>query len=52
MRYSSLGRFRCDTCDENWFFECNLVVNTDSGVWKEISREEFMHRLRPEYRQL
>lgn len=51
VKYTSLGLFRCDSCDESWFFEYNLTINTKSGMWKEISREEFMHRLRPEYRQ-
>lgn len=52
VRYTNLGRFHCDACDETWWFEYKLTINTETGVWKEISREEFMKRLRPEYRQL
>lgn len=52
VRYTKLGFFKCDACDEKWWFEYKLEINDKSGVWKEISREEFMHRLRPEYRQL
>lgn len=52
VKYTGTGRFRCNSCDESWFFEYKLTVNTESGVWKEISREEFMKRLRPEYRHL
>lgn len=52
VKYTGYGRFRCNSCDESWFFEYKLKINTNSGMWKEISREEFMHRLRPEYRQL
>lgn len=52
VRYNKLGFFKCDSCDESWWFECNLTINTETGMWKEISREEFMKRLRPEYRQL
>lgn len=50
VAYTGWGKFHCDVCDETWWFEYKLRLNLGTGMWQEISREEFMHRLRPEYR--
>ena len=49
VKYAKLGRFHCDSCDEIWFFEYKLTINTESGMWKGISREEFMKRYLARY---
>ncbi len=36
-----LGKFYCDPCDDSWFWEDDLLPNLKSGVWKEISKDEF-----------
>lgn len=36
LRYNSWLRFRCDACDENWYYEDELVVNLAGGVWQEL----------------
>ena len=35
------GRYYCDDCKESWFFEESLMPNLKSGVWKQISEEEY-----------
>lgn len=39
--YTGWGRFHCNACDEAWFPERNLIPNTESGVWEEMSDEEY-----------
>ena len=33
--------YSCDSCDENWYFESKLVLNTGDGLWQEISWEQW-----------
>ena len=39
--HGSWGRYYCDDCKESWFFEDSLKPNLKSGVWKQISEEEY-----------
>lgn len=41
LSYTGWGRYYCKDCDESWWKEINLDLNLDSGVWQEISREEY-----------
>ncbi len=34
-------RYDCDHCDASWVFEKRLYPNVDSGLWTEISEEEY-----------
>ncbi len=34
-------RFYCNPCNESWFCEGLLRPNLNSGVWKEISEQEY-----------
>lgn len=43
VHYTGWGWFRCDPCDESWFDEGKLVLNLDSGLWKQISKEEYWY---------
>lgn len=43
VRYTGWGWFRCDPCDESWFNEAKLPLNLNSGVWKQISEEEYWY---------
>lgn len=35
LRYSTWSRYRCDLCDDSWYWESNLIPNIESGLWKE-----------------
>ncbi len=37
----SWGRWYCDPCNESWYFTGKLIPNMESGLWEEISRDEF-----------
>lgn len=41
LHYGKAWRYYCDDCDKSWFMEWHLPPNRNSGVWQEISREEY-----------
>lgn len=34
-------KYTCDHCDASWILEERLVPNYASGLWKEITKEEY-----------
>ena len=42
VHYGSGWRYYCDFCDKSWFFERGLNPNISSGLWEEISEEEYL----------
>lgn len=34
-------RYHCDVCDESWYWEDKLVVNTANSAWREITKETY-----------
>ena len=44
VRYGSGWRYYCDFCDKSWFFERGLNPNLSSGLWEEISEEEYLKK--------
>lgn len=42
VHYGSGWRYYCDFCDKSWFFERGLNPNLSSGLWEEISEEEYL----------
>ncbi len=34
-------RYDCSSCDDYWIRESSLVPNLASGLWKEISKDEY-----------
>lgn len=41
VHYGKWARFYCDPCDESWYWEEKLVPNLASGLWKELTKEEY-----------
>ena len=34
-------RYYCDPCDESWYNENKLMINLGSGLYEEITKQEF-----------
>lgn len=41
VAYKGWGRYYCKDCDESWWDERKLDLNFESGVWKEITKQEY-----------
>lgn len=41
VHYGKGWRYYCDDCDKSWFMEGFLKPNLNSGVWQEISEDEY-----------
>lgn len=41
LQYTGWGWYHCKDCNESWINEGKLDLNLDSGVWQEISLEEY-----------
>ena len=37
----SWGRYYCDPCNASWYHINRLVPNMESGLWREISKDEY-----------
>ena len=41
VHMGSWGRYYCDPCNASWYNEAPLRPNISSGMWQEISKDEY-----------
>lgn len=47
VHYGGWGRYFCDPCDENWYYESKLRLNLSTGVWQEMDDEQYKKATKP-----